>query len=174
MALLRDIGHSMEDALKQSSTQYKLRGGGSHKPNHSHDKEKGGKGGEIGKSKGKKGSQQKDKTQGSKDWKSRDEHLKGIPRTCWTKGGRLTSTRSVARATTSGLSAMPRHQSFLASLAPREVTMRMGQTRPPRSKSLRRLRLKSRRLQLPLRGLSRSQMVLGRTLMSMHCEDSCI
>ena len=62
LALLRDIGHSMEDALKQSSTRYKLRGGGSHKPNHSHDMEKGGKGGEKGKSKGKKGGQQKGKT----------------------------------------------------------------------------------------------------------------
>ena len=57
LALLRDIGHSMEDALKQSSTWYKLPGGGGHKPNHSHDKEKVDKGGEKGKSKGKKGSQ---------------------------------------------------------------------------------------------------------------------
>ena len=70
----------MEDALKQSSTRYKLRGGGGHKPNHSHDKEKGGKEGEKGKSKGKKGGQQKGKTQGSKDWKDKDEHLKGIPK----------------------------------------------------------------------------------------------
>ena len=67
MTLLRDIGHSLEDALKQSSMRYKLRGGGSHKPNHSHDKEKGGKGGEKGMSKGKKGGQQKGKTQDSKD-----------------------------------------------------------------------------------------------------------
>ena len=85
LALLRDIGHSMEDALKQSSTWYKLQGCGSHKPNHSHNKEKGGKGGEKGKSKDKKGSQQKGKTQGSKDWKDRDEHLKGMSR--WESGG---------------------------------------------------------------------------------------
>ena len=141
LALLQDIGHSMEDALKQSSTQYKLRGGGSHKPNHSHDKEKGGKGGEKGKSKGKKGGQQKGKTQSSKDWKDRNEHLRASRRICWRKGGRLISVRSVARATTSGLSAMPRQQSFLVSLGPREAAIRGGQTRPPRSKSLRRLRL---------------------------------
>ena len=79
LALLRDIGHSMEVALKQSSIWYKLRCGGGHKPNHSHDKENGGKGGEKGKSKGKKGGQQKGKTQSSKDWKDRDQHLKGIP-----------------------------------------------------------------------------------------------
>ena len=42
--------------------------------------EKGGKGGEKGKSKRKKGGQQKSKTQSSKDWKHRDEHLKGIPK----------------------------------------------------------------------------------------------
>ena len=80
LALLRDIGPSMQDAMKQSSTWYKLQGGRGHKPNHSHDKEKGSKGGEKGKSKGKKGGQQKGKTQGSKDWKDRDEHLKGIPK----------------------------------------------------------------------------------------------
>ena len=70
----------MEDTPKQSSMRYKLRGGGSHKPNHSHDKEKWNKGGEKGKSKGKKGGQQKGKTQSSKDWKDRDVHLKGIPK----------------------------------------------------------------------------------------------
>ena len=70
----------MDHALKQSRTRYKLRGGGSHKPNHSHDKEKGGKGGERGKSRGKKGGQQKGKTQSSKDGKDWDEHLKGIPK----------------------------------------------------------------------------------------------
>ena len=84
------------------------------------------------------------------------------------------SARSVARATTSGLSAMLRHQSFLASLAPREAAMKGGQTMPPRSKGLRLLRLKSLRLRPPLEGLSGSQMALGRILMSMHCEGSCI
>ena len=35
LAFLRDIGHSMQDAVKQSSMRYKLRGGGGQKLNHS-------------------------------------------------------------------------------------------------------------------------------------------
>ena len=85
LAMLRDMGHSIKDAMQSDTKRYKMMGGHNQKAK----KEEGqcqnqgqSKGaGPKGKGKGKdKGPQEKTggRRQTSKEWKERDEHLKGI------------------------------------------------------------------------------------------------
>ena len=83
--MLRDIGHSIEDALRSDIKRYKMMGGHNQKAKKEEGKSqtqgqsKGA--GPKGKGKGK-GKRPQEKTSGklltSKEWKERDEHLKGI------------------------------------------------------------------------------------------------
>ena len=85
LALLRDIGHSIEDAMRSDTKRYKMMGGQNQKTkkeegqsqNQGQPKGAGPKGKGKGKGKG-----PQEKTSGklltSKEWKERDEHLKGI------------------------------------------------------------------------------------------------